>query len=434
MRLFARKCVPEALKALVLLTAGCAGAFAQGNLYVPNYSNPDLSEFSINPTTGALSIINSQLYSSPCTSVPAGGTTTISGQTFLNIPPCQTIQQTDANPTRAAMTPDNRFLYLATNSGLLDAYSVGGGGSLTPIAVGGTAYSAAGGPFGIAATQKYVYVAQKNGNAISVWSINQSSGALTSVACALCSLSGGGPTNLVIDPTNIYVYIALPASNAIGVGTINAGTGAFSSFTIAYTGPVSFTPQDLVLSPAGNYLYATDGAFPGNVYAFPVTGATLGTPVVAPTSNGSNFALEPIGIGIDPSGTFLFVANYATSNVTVFKISTSPTLALNQVAGSPFASGGSGLEGLTVAPSGNYVYVANLSSGSVTAFSYNTTTGVLSTINTVSTAGGPFFPLAHLVPPPTAPTAVPAASTWSLAALGILLAGLSGLLYRKAYR
>ena len=241
-----------------------------------------------------------------------------------------------------------------------------------------------------------MYVAQENGNGISVFSINSSSGALTPVTCPVCSLGSGQPSNLVIDSSNTYLYVALLAGHAIGVGTIDQSTGALSSFTIAYTGPSSFTPEDLVLSPAGDYLYATDGAFPGNVYAFPVAGATLGTPVVASTGG-----LSPVGIAIDPGGQFLFAANYATGSVAAFKITHEPSLALNPVAGSPFASGGNGLQGVTATPTGNFIYVSNWGSGSVTGFSYNTTTGVLTQIGTVTTGSAPYFPLAHFVLVPT---------------------------------
>ena len=412
MRLFLRKCSPVALKTLALLAAGCAGAMGQVNVYVPNFSNsspyPTMSEFTIT-SSGALTVVNIGV-ANPCASVPNGGTTTISGQTFFNAPPCQGIQQTDVNPTRVAMTPDNRFLYVPSHSGVLDAFSVSGGGFLTPIALGGSAYTAAGGPLGVAVNQKNVYVALNNGNAIGVWSINSSNGALTPVTCGLCSLpAGSSPTNLAIDPTGSYVYVALPGTHSIGVGTVNPGTGAFSSFAVAYTGSASFNPQDLVLSPVGNFLFAVDNGTPGNVYAFPVSGATLGTPVVASTSG-----LNPGGIAIDPSGTFLFAANLATSTVAAYKISTSP-LALTPAPGSPFASGGSGLQGVTVAPTGNFVYVSNQSSSSVTAFTFDTTTGALTNNGTVATGSGPLYLLAHLVP---AVSTVPAASTWSLAALG----------------
>ncbi|HLH19824.1 MAG TPA: beta-propeller fold lactonase family protein [Bryobacteraceae bacterium] len=429
MRLFVRKCRPANLKAVVLVVAGCAGAFGQVNVYVPDFTaspNAVMSEFTIT-STGALSVVNVGLTTNPCASVPVGGTTTINGQTYYNAPPCQGIQQTDANPTRVAMTPDNRFLYVPSNTGSIDAYTVSAGGFLTPIALGATAYVAPGGPLGIAVNQKNVYVALNGGNAIGIWSINQSSGALTPVTCAPCSLAAGSsPTNLAIDPTGSYVYVALPGTHSIGVGTVNPGTGAFSSFAVAYTGTATFNPQDLVLSPAGNLLFAVDNGTPGNVYAFPVSGATLGTPVTASTGG-----LNPQGIAIDPSGTFVFASNYATSNIAAFKISTSP-LALTPAPGSPFASGGSGLQGISVAPTGNYVYVSNYSSGSVTAFTFDTTTGALTNNGTVATQTGPRYLLAHLVPPLT--TAVPAASTWSLAALGLLLAGLSAMLYRKAYR
>ena len=86
--------------AILLLAPGGASG-QQVNLYVPDFgSNPPvLSEYSISPTTGVLTPL-----------------------------PGQATSSADVNSTRVAMTPDNRFLYVPSHSGVLDAYTVGVGG------------------------------------------------------------------------------------------------------------------------------------------------------------------------------------------------------------------------------------------------------------------------------------------------------------------
>jgi DNA-binding beta-propeller fold protein YncE len=119
----------------------------------------------------------------------------------------------------------------------------------------------------------------------------------------------------------------------------------------------------------------------------------------------------------------------ATNNVQVYRISGAGLLTL-------VASGAAGSEpsGVAVDPSGNFVYVANSFSASITKFSFNPSTGALTAPATFPTGGTPQFLMSR--PAPIAPpsSGVPAASTWSLVGLGILLTLSSAILYRRAYR
>ncbi len=390
---------------MFLAVSGVVSGQTQGvNLYVPNFNNapPNLSEFSINTTTGAL--------------------TSVAGQ------PSTT---TDSNPTEVVMTPNNKFLYLTNGNGEIDAYSVGPTGFLTVIrAQPGYAVSA---PIGLAVTNNYLYVASQSSNQISVFSISPSGTLTGPLTCPACATGAGtAPSNVVVDPTGSYVYVALNGTGQIGVGTViqtgpNAGT--FSTFTIAYTGPANFHPQDIVLTPSGNALFTGDTnllalPFGHLVYAFSVSGATLGTP----TTYDDGATSLPNGLAVDPTGTYLYVANQGGGNVSEYKI-TGATLSL-------LGTAATGVQptGATVEPTGNYLYVSNQSSGTVSSYAITQTgvnAGILTPVNTVPTGTSPYYLLAHLAPLPSA--TVPAASPWSLAALGILLAGLAGLLYRKAY-
>ena len=208
---------------------GGAVSGQQVNLYVPNSNNapPILSEFAIDTTTGLLTPLAGQATSS-----------------------------TDDNPQHLAMTPDNRFLYVASSNDFVDAFSVGPGGALTPLAQ----YSVQGGLFGIAVTASFVYVTSRDGSVIDVFSIG-SDGGLTAVACGACALpKGSKPSGVAVDPTGTYLYVALHGAHQVAIGTIGPD-GAIASFAFQDTG-AGTNPFELTLAPDGGSLYVTDASFP----------------------------------------------------------------------------------------------------------------------------------------------------------------------------
>jgi len=99
---------------------------------------------------------------------------------------------------------------------------------------------------------------------------------------------------------------------------------------------------------------------------------------------------------IDPGGTFLYVANWQSNNVSGFTIN-QETGELTATPGSPFSCG-IHPRALTVHPSSRFVYVANWDSNTVSGFAIDSTTGRLSEI-----LGSPFT------------TAITASSQWLIA-------------------
>jgi hypothetical protein len=177
---FRRLCRSSAPAVCGVLLAGSSVLFGQINLYVPNKNNapPSVSEYGINGASGTLSVV--------------------AGQPSSN---------TDDNPSRVAMTPSGKFLYIISENGYVDAYSVNSSGFLTVIAVhNGYAVPS---PTGIAVTNSYVYVSSGMGQ-LYAFSINQTTGALTSLPCGAC-LTGASsnPQAIVLDPTNT-TYTLLP--------------------------------------------------------------------------------------------------------------------------------------------------------------------------------------------------------------------------------
>ena len=147
------------------------------------------------------------------------------------------------------------------------------------------------------------------------------------------------------------------------------------------------------LRAQGNFVYTNDDNPSGNtVSGFSVASNGTLTPV-----SGSPFATRGTGIvdgalsasnhvTVDNIGNFLFASNTGSNDVSVFSINAgSGTLSL--VAGSPFATGGSGGVGISLSstPDGRFLMAANGGSNNLTVFS-------IASSGAVTPIGGSPFP------------------------------------------
>jgi 6-phosphogluconolactonase len=150
---------------------------------------------------------------------------------------------------------------------------------------------------------------------------------------------------------------------------------------------VGFNPVFLTLSPSGKFLYVANAAG-GTLSAFTVDSAGGLTPIAGspyPLSTGGTQGAGPNGIAIDPGEHFLFVANLLASTVGGYAID-STTGALSPLNGQPYTAGTSPAS-LTFDKTGTYLYVANLTSNNVTAFLIGTN-GVPKQLDGSPYAGG----------------------------------------------
>ena len=103
--------------------------------------------------------------------------------------------------------------------------------------------------------------------------------------------------------------------------------------------------------------------------------------------------------------------------------------------GATTGAAGANATGVTFDPSGQYIYVSNAGNGTITKFNI-ASNGALSGSLNFATGANPQFLLSR--PAPSAPggpvSSVPTLSTWSLVLLGMMLLGSSAFLYRRAYR
>jgi 6-phosphogluconolactonase len=245
---------------------------------------------------------------------------------------------------------------------------------------------------------KFLYVSNpgvngQNENDISLFTI-ATDGALTEVfPRTTVAPNATLPTLLAMDPAGAFLYVANSGSKNISVFSIDASTGALTQVNGSpfFIGVVAHNMQ---LTPKGDSLYITAPSVNnGLIEGFSVNSGAL-TLVSITNADDPN----PNGLAIDPSGTYLYVANYAPANsISIFAIGVPSPGALQEVSGSPLNAGYSAPFSLILDAKGQFLYVADQGSSNVAAFSISSTTGLptalttSTTTNAFVTEGSPSF-------------------------------------------
>jgi hypothetical protein len=212
------------------------------------------------------------------------------------------------------------------------------------------------------------------------WTIDQSTGALTTVAGSPFPLNSlpfpSVPMGLAADPALQMIYVAdagsIDALQADSTGKLTPISG--SPFT---SGGNLF----LTIDPQNRFLFASDETPPGNVLAFTIQPNGGLAPVAGspfPAVPGSANSSMPWEVVVDQSGSFVYVALVTSGQVAGFSINPT-TGVLAPVPGSPFSIANQpiGLHPLALATVGNYLYVG---SGTISGYSIDVTTGALTAL------------------------------------------------------
>jgi 6-phosphogluconolactonase len=238
---------------------------------------------------------------------------------------------------------------------------------------------------------KFLYVSNpgQNESDISLFTI-ATNGVLTEVfpRTSVAPYTKQGFLNM--DPAGKFLYVANVGSNNISVFAIDSGTGALTPLT-GKLASSTFTTQlpilNMQLTPSGNYLYISSGAGPGTpsgvVEAFSVTAGALQP--IQPVSVFPTAGNNPNGLAIDPTGTFLYVANSSSNSISIFTIAS--TGSLSPVQNSPIDSTYTVPISLILDSAGKFLYVANQGSNNVAAYSISSTTGLPAILTITSTTG-----------------------------------------------
>jgi 6-phosphogluconolactonase len=254
-------------------------------------------------------------------------------------------------------------------------------GAETPQVVGTT-------PIGLALlpSKKFLYAVNSFANSISIYAVG-ADGTLTATGTPT-PVGGSGPVAAAIDPSGSYLLVINNFTDNISVFSIDSSSGALTAVGSPF--PANSNPSEILFTHSGKFVYVSN---PGLGM---VSGFSFSNGVLTPVPNSPAFSgLGAIGLAVDSSDRFLYVANPSANNPTVPTIGNISGFNIDPVSGglttaiigSPFfATNGIGPTALTVDPSGRYLYaVTTGTSNSIWCFTINSTNGQL-----VSVTGSPF--------------------------------------------
>jgi 6-phosphogluconolactonase (cycloisomerase 2 family) len=290
-----------------------------------------------------------------------------------------------ASPIALAATPTGTFLYVATSLGSVYVYTIGTNGVLTlgnngsPVAstLNGTGMYMTVDPSG-----NWLFVVSKSIDVLLEYQINTTSGVLTQVGQTTgIPLDPGNPTQIYVTPNNQYVYVGLGLGGLDGF-TLNSSTGALTNQIHL---PPRTVASDNTIAADKNSAYLFVGEAGSGIRVL-----TIGTGGSLQEVSGSPFAsqLGPKSIVVDPSNTYVYVANSTSNVITGYTLGTGGIL--TPLSTSPFTSG-STPTAMSLDSTGKYLFVVN-SGGSpdMQVFSFDTTTpGKLDSVTSVATGTDP---------------------------------------------
>ena len=299
------------------------------------------------------------------------------------------------NPLSIAYSPiasGNLFLAIS-NFDTISVYLINQStGALTqvagsPFATGTQAQSIAFSP--IASGNLFAAVISFNGDTISVYKVNQSTGVFTEVDVLA---TGADPFSIAFSPIvegNLFVAVTNTTAHTVSVYEVNQTSGA-----LTLVGPPVTTgaaqPQVISFSPVvdGNLFAAVTGT--NNTVTVYEVNQTTG---VFTQIAGSPFATgpNPVGISYSPlieGNLFVAVVNSGDNTISVSKVNQT-TGVFTQIAGSPFSTQGTGAQKIAFSPvvlrSFLFAAVTNFITNDVAVFQVNPTTGVFTPVT-----GSPF--------------------------------------------
>lgn len=288
----------------VIALTGCDGFFVPVNPTPPPGSSGDFA-YVANTTAGSLNSVTGSLSGY---SLSSGTLKTVPGLPMA----------LGYTPVAMAVSRNNQFLYVAA-PGDINVYTINSDGSLSTPS-GGTGVAIA--------------------NVVSM------------------DVSPDGQWLVALDNP-------IPGAAQIDVFQINASTGALSSLspTSVTNGDAVVVPKMVKISPNGSLVFAALGSGGDIVFNFDTTNGSLFNSqtlsVSAQTSDN--------GLAIDSTTSHLYIARSGSGGgVRVFTIGSGG--ALNEISGSPFASGGQATT-VVLDNTGKYAYAANRTNGTIYGYS-----------------------------------------------------------------
>jgi|GEM_PF-228866 len=267
--------------------------------------------------------------------------------------PVNTYNTTGSFPTALAVSADGKYLYAAYTyqKGYTTASPGPGGITIYPI----NSDSSLGTPVDFPVGRTPV--------AITVSSKPTSSGANAVYVAAQDSAATNGASTTSVTTLNLFAFAASTTDGTLSVlpgETIVAGNAP----SLGYA--TGLQPSGLLEDVAGAHLYVTDYAN-NTITTYSIAANGVPSPQDQGISPGGIAATGtgPLGMAIDPTGKYLYVANYTSGTVSGYTFSGDGDPVPSTVAASTEA--GTGTNCVTIEPSqGIYLYASGMLSNNIT--------------------------------------------------------------------
>jgi len=333
-------------------------AFSPGGslLATSNVEDDTISMFSVNDVTGALTPVGTPeaagAFPWGVAFSPDGGLLADANSTYGCAPTCVNgsisvyqvdnttgaltpVTQSPASNADAALQPQSvtftpNGLFLATANVYSNSVSVfhvnDATGTLTPVTqspatnadTGTYPFDAAFSPGG-----GLLAVANDGSNTVSMFLVNEMTGALTPVTQSPASNADTGttPWSVAFSPDGGLLAVANSASSAVSIFQVNDATGALTPVTQSPASNADTGDSQGVAFGAGGALLATADTSSDSVSLFQVNDATgaLTPDPQSPASNADTGAF-PYSLAFSPSGGLIATANFDANTVSVFTL------------------------------------------------------------------------------------------------------------------
>ena len=291
-----------------------------------------------------------------------------------------------------AMTPGNKFLYVASLTGGIYLYVINTNGSIT-VQNNGTAVASGfiASAIQVDTTGAYLIVAgaslSTTNAVVTVYSIASSTGLLTALGSLTVSKPGAS-NRMTIAANDVNVFLTL-GTGGTEAFTFNSTTGALTDVGNLPTLAATNSDQSVTTNPSGTFALVTETGTAG------VRVLTIGTNGGLTEVSGSPFAAGtgPTGVLVDSSGTYVYVTNRTSNTISGFVLGANGTL--TAISGSPFATGTTPID-IAEDATGKYVgVVCNGGGQDLEVYSFDATTaGKLDAAANATTGTDPTLPIA----------------------------------------
>jgi 6-phosphogluconolactonase len=275
--------------------------------------------------------------------------------------------------------PSGKFLYVANPGQLEDdisLFNIASNGTLAEVAPRTSIGSDATQPAFLLmdSAGDFLYVMNTRSDNISVFSIDSSNGALTQIPESPFSLGGLTPLNMRLTPSGDFLYVSVaggqPAGGQnAGIGSIegfsvNAGVLTSLPFPYNLVNAEGANPNGLAIDPSGSYLYvANTGSNSISIFAISANNTPPGSLTEVQESPLDDIYNDPFSLLLDSKGQYLYVANQGSNNVAVYSISNGLPVALTTSTSAFAFTTESSPSFLVEDPNGNYLFVGNQGGG-----------------------------------------------------------------------